>query len=73
MEGILPPPNQDEDVETDEDLLIRNIKDCVQDLKKSIQEFLANSKNKQRRKSMVYNYENKVIMKGKAGDFDALK
>ena len=36
MEGILPPPNQDEDVDTDEDLLIRNIKDCVQDLKKSI-------------------------------------
>lgn len=49
MEGIMPPSNQDEDVETDEDLLIRNIKDCVQDLKKSIQEFLASSKNKAKR------------------------
>ena len=36
-EGILPPPpNQDEDVDTDEDLMIRNIKDVVTDFKKSI-------------------------------------
>ena len=68
LEGIQPPlPNQDEDIDTDEDLLIRNIKDSKEDLKKSIQDFLA-ARSKQSKKKQVFNFENAAILKGKCGD-----
>lgn len=68
LEGIQPPlPNQDEDIDTDEDLLIRNIKDSKEDLKKSIQDFLT-ARSKQSKKKQVFNFENAAILKGKCGD-----
>ena len=44
IDGVpAPPRDQDEDVDTDEDLMFRNTKDCIADLKKSIMDFLAGS------------------------------
>jgi hypothetical protein len=61
---------QDEDVETDEELLLKNSRDMLEELKCSIDEFVgksANQKSSKRlknRKEMIHNYLNIEILAG---------
>ena len=56
-------PYQDDDVETDEEVLGRNVSDVINTLNESINEFTIDVKgkktNKAFRKKLVRNYENK--------------
>lgn len=61
---------QDEDVETDEELMQKNSRDMLEELKCSIDEFVSKKANKKsskrlkNRKEMVQNYMNDEILAG---------
>lgn len=58
---------QDEDIDTDEEILNGNLKGNLDDLRSSIAQFMGKKTLRQQR-AMVRNYENEQLLKGKAGD-----
>jgi len=61
-----PVKTQDEDVNSDEDLVTKNTKDCLTDLKVGIDEFIG-SRLKREKQELVRNYANTKLYTGKAG------
>jgi hypothetical protein len=57
---------QDEDVNSDEELIIKNTKECLIDLREAIDSFV-NSRLKREKQKFVRNYQNKDLTFGKVG------
>ena len=62
---------QDEDVETDEEVMSKNIKDVQRELKKSILDFVGQGSVKtclKQKKELVCNFSNRALYRGRIGD-----
>ena len=57
---------QDEDVNSDEELITKNTRECLLDLEQGIESFLG-CRLKRDKQQLVRNFENKELLIGKAG------